>query len=157
MTPRDGPLQATGPFGVARTGLIVTGVTDAIVRRVDAAACKILGRDEESIVGRNWRELVDPTQIEDLVKAAREEFADSVDSLCHVVRFVRPDGTVAHALASGPVALVEGIPGCAAAPLLTSTLPSWSSRKIETEVWLTTSCSCRPVVTSSVMSNSWIT
>ncbi|MBL7549429.1 diguanylate cyclase [Frankia sp. AgB1.9] len=95
-------------FEVMRLGLITTGVEDGRVRRVNKSTCELLGRDESDIVGRDWRELVDPRQLDELVTVEDETRPGEMEGTCWVVRFARPDGTVVHTLAAGTIVPWDG-------------------------------------------------
>jgi PAS domain S-box-containing protein len=69
----------------------------------------MIGRDEAELVGLDWREMIDPTQVDELNAAFSQQAWRRVgDAGRRVIRFLRPDGTVTHVLASGGIVTVDG-------------------------------------------------
>ncbi len=90
-------------------GLTLTSIDDGRVRRVNEFACQLLGRDAREVVGRNWHELVDPMQVEELRAIdPGDVLAGRLDWRQRTVRFVRPDGQITHVLAFGSKVTIDG-------------------------------------------------
>jgi diguanylate cyclase (GGDEF)-like protein/PAS domain S-box-containing protein len=84
---------------VLEIGLIVTAIEDFRVRRVNAAACQLLGRDESELVGMDWREFVDPDQLDEMIETSWKPLTAGLPDLRHLVRMIRGDGSVVQILA----------------------------------------------------------
>ncbi len=78
---------------------IGAGIMDlsGIPRRVNAAACKILGRPEELLVDHSWSEYHHPDELP-VGEAMRARGMTDSDDYSDERRFLRPDGTVVWAL-----------------------------------------------------------
>ncbi|MBL7490237.1 diguanylate cyclase [Frankia sp. AgB1.9] len=96
-------------FHQLEVGLTVTRISDGRLRRVNTAACALIGRGESELVGLDWREMIDPTQVDELNAAFSQQSWRRVgEAGRRVIRFLRPDGTVAHVLASGGIVTIDG-------------------------------------------------
>ncbi|ADP81505.1 sensor domain-containing protein [Pseudofrankia inefficax] len=96
-------------FHQLQIGLTVTRIADGRLRRVNTAACALIGRSEAELVGLDWREMIDPTQVDELNAAFSQQSWRRVgEAGRRVIRFLRPDGTVAHVLASGGIVTIDG-------------------------------------------------
>ncbi|MBL7493066.1 diguanylate cyclase [Frankia sp. AgB1.9] len=96
-------------FDVLEMGLTLSGVEDRRIRRANAAACQMAGRDEADLVGMDWRDMVDPAQFDDLFVSMERVVGGGEKSRGQrLVRLVRPDGTVTPALSSGVIVDVDG-------------------------------------------------
>lgn len=95
-------------FDVLQLGLTLSGVSDRRIRRANAAACHMAGRDVNDLVGLDWRGIVDAAQFDELFTTMEQAVTDGGRNSRQIVRLVRPDGTVTHALASGMLVDVGG-------------------------------------------------
>ncbi|OHV57150.1 hypothetical protein BCD48_43475 [Pseudofrankia sp. BMG5.36] len=96
-------------FDLLRVGLTLTSIDDGRVRRANEFACQLLGRDAREVVGRDWHELVDPMQVDELRAIdPGDVLAGRLDWRQRTIRFVRPDGQVTHVLACGSRVIIDG-------------------------------------------------
>jgi diguanylate cyclase (GGDEF)-like protein/PAS domain S-box-containing protein len=95
-------------FDVLQLGLTLSGVGDRRILRANAAACRMAGRDVTDLVGLDWRSVVDAAQFDDLRTTMEQAVTDGGRYPRQIVRLVRPNGTVTHALASGMLVDVGG-------------------------------------------------
>jgi diguanylate cyclase (GGDEF)-like protein/PAS domain S-box-containing protein len=68
--------------------------------RVNASLCALLGRSEEDLIGRRDQELTHPDDRASDLVAAERIFAGELDTHQTEKRFLRPDGSIAWALAN---------------------------------------------------------
>uniref|UniRef100_UPI0010417D72 sensor domain-containing protein n=1 Tax=Candidatus Protofrankia californiensis TaxID=1839754 RepID=UPI0010417D72 len=76
------------------------GIVDHMVWRVNAAACRILGRSEAELLDTTWDRLIHPDDRKKRLNDARHLVSDDRTDYQDVIRFVRPDGSVVHVLAT---------------------------------------------------------
>ncbi|ONH31841.1 MULTISPECIES: EAL domain-containing protein [Protofrankia] len=86
-------------FDRLQIGMALVGVVDNLVWRVNAAACQILGRGEAELLRTAWDVLIHPGERAKRPDDASLHAAGCRDGQQDVIRFVRPDGSVVHALA----------------------------------------------------------
>lgn len=79
-------------FEQSRIGAVIAGI-DGIPIRVNNAACEILGRPAEELVGQRWGDLSHPDEVP-LPVVAQRWFAEGHDTYQDDRRYVRPDGSV---------------------------------------------------------------
>ncbi|WP_250282774.1 PAS domain S-box protein, partial [Frankia sp. CiP1_Cm_nod2] len=85
-------------FDRLQIGIALVGTADHLVRRVNTAACRILGRGEAELLRTTWDALIHPDD--------RTRWPDNASPYApgppgghqDVTRFVRPDGSVVHTL-----------------------------------------------------------
>ncbi len=82
-------------FEQTAVGAMIAGL-DGVSTRVNLAACVLLGRSRESLVGRAWREHTHPDDLQ-LGELALASLAAGHDTYQDERRFVRPDASVVWA------------------------------------------------------------
>jgi diguanylate cyclase (GGDEF)-like protein/PAS domain S-box-containing protein len=90
-------------FELATVGAAITDL-DGVPVRVNPAACSLLGRSEDLLVGRSWTAYTHPDDVS-LGHAVRTRMGAGQDTYDDERRYVRPDGTVVWA--SSRVTLVR--------------------------------------------------
>ncbi|EIV94679.1 diguanylate cyclase domain-containing protein [Frankia sp. QA3] len=88
-------------FDFVEIGMSLAGVRDHRILRVNAALCRLLGRDEASLIGRRWETVVEPSDLAFQLEKARVIETGGQEHTRHLVRLVRADGEIVHLLASG--------------------------------------------------------
>ncbi|CAI7980693.1 GGDEF domain-containing protein [Frankia sp. Hr75.2] len=86
-------------FDRLEIGLTLTSVASRRVRRVNAAACRILGRARADLVGAAWESLRPPTEVDGWADVCRQLSGEQLAER-QKVQFVRPDGNLAHVVIS---------------------------------------------------------
>ncbi len=87
-------------FNRLQIGMAAVGIVDHMVWRVNAAACRILGRSEAELLDTTWDRLIHPDDRKKQLNDARHLVSDDRTDYQDVIRFVRPDGSVVHVLAT---------------------------------------------------------
>jgi len=82
-------------FEQTAIGAVITDA-DGVPARVNSAACALLGRSRESLVGRGWTEYTHPDDLP-LRELALASMAAGHDTYQDERRYVKPDGTVVWA------------------------------------------------------------
>jgi diguanylate cyclase (GGDEF)-like protein/PAS domain S-box-containing protein len=85
-------------FEAAGIGAVIVDL-DGIPRRVNPAACTLLGRSAELLVGRRWTDYTHPDEVP-LWQVLLAKVAAGHDTHVDEHRYVQPDGTVVWALAN---------------------------------------------------------
>ncbi|WP_261558444.1 sensor domain-containing protein [Frankia tisae] len=96
-------------FEVLDIAVTETGARDHRIRRANAAACAIFGRTESELVGMVWEEVCVSEDRERWAAQARLRLATGQRRARLMVRLLRPDGAVVHALCT--TALLTGPDG----------------------------------------------
>ncbi|WP_146776705.1 sensor domain-containing diguanylate cyclase [Parafrankia sp. Ea1.12] len=108
--------EGSGLFDLMEIGLGIIGVADYRVRRVNQATCRILGRNEDELVGVRWETLVHPDDWEAHLAEARQNQTAGQNHWQGVVRFVQPSGSVVHVLATSMILTDDVAPAEAERP-----------------------------------------
>ncbi len=87
-------------FNRLQIGMAAVGIVDHLVWRVNAAACRILGRSEAELLDTTWDRLIHPDDRKKRLNDAQCPVTDDRTDYQDVIRFVRPDGSVVHVLAT---------------------------------------------------------
>ncbi|WP_261576205.1 PAS domain-containing protein, partial [Frankia gtarii] len=85
-------------FEVLDIAVVETGARDHRIRRANAAACAVFGRTESELVGMVWEEVCVSEDRERWAAQARLRLATGQHRARLMVRLLRPDGAVVHAL-----------------------------------------------------------
>ncbi|WP_261561397.1 sensor domain-containing protein [Frankia tisae] len=88
------------PFEVLDIAVIETGARDHRVRRANPAACALLGRSEAEVIGLTWDDVAVGDDGERWKAQARLRVAAGQSRTRMIIRLLRPDGTIVHALAT---------------------------------------------------------
>jgi diguanylate cyclase (GGDEF)-like protein/PAS domain S-box-containing protein len=83
-------------FEQAAIGSLISGL-DGIVTRVNPAVCRMLGRDEEALIGRRWSQFKHPDE-PPIAKLWQARLDAGHDTYQTERRFLRPDGSVVWVL-----------------------------------------------------------
>ncbi|WP_241247511.1 sensor domain-containing protein, partial [Candidatus Protofrankia datiscae] len=86
-------------FDRLQIGMALVGVVDNLVWRVNTAACQILGRGEAELLHTAWDALIHPGERAKRPDDTSPHAVGCRDGQQDVIRFVRPDGSMVHALA----------------------------------------------------------
>ncbi|MCM3922731.1 diguanylate cyclase [Frankia sp. AiPs1] len=87
-------------FEVLDIAVAETGARDHRIRRANAAACAVLGRPETEVIGLAWEDIAVPEDKERWAAQARLRLATGQPRTRMMLRLLRPDGSVVHALST---------------------------------------------------------
>ncbi|MBL7486752.1 PAS domain-containing protein [Frankia sp. AgB1.9] len=90
-------------FDRIEIGLVAFGLASRRVQRVNPATCRILGRAESELIDVKWESLIHPHDRDIQADMARQYLTAGRSNWQQVIRFVRPDKSLVHVLATSVV------------------------------------------------------